>query len=124
MLSAAVAQQPAATDDKIGHPPPLSGPPPSSGSSPTQPDASAPQVGAPASKGYTGAYQPAGTPPQPYYTGPLPPPETGTGLSVAGPNGESRTVKAVPCSLAAKETDGSTTCVGIPDRSDQPPRRK
>jgi hypothetical protein len=23
-------------------------------------------------------------------------------------------VKAVPCSTAARETDGSTTCVGIP----------
>jgi hypothetical protein len=29
-------------------------------------------------------------------------------------------VKAVPCSTTAKETDGFTTCVGIPDNRARP----
>jgi hypothetical protein len=33
------------------------------------------------------------------------------------PDGSTKTVKAIPCSTAARETDGSTTCVGIPDES-------
>ncbi len=38
-----------------------------------------------------------------------------TGLDVVAEDGVStKTVKAVPCSTAARETDGSTTCVGIP----------
>jgi hypothetical protein len=28
----------------------------------------------------------------------------------------SKTVPARPCTTAAKETDGTTTCVGIPDK--------
>lgn len=76
------------------------------------PDAFA-QTDAP--KGYTGAYAPAGTPPTPYSTGPLPEVDTGTGRVVVEPDGSTRTVKAVPCSSAARETDGFTTCVGIPD---------
>jgi hypothetical protein len=41
-----------------------------------------------------------------------------TGLSKIADDGVStKTVGAVPCSKAAKETDGSTTCVGIPDGS-------
>lgn len=66
-------------------------------------------------KGYTGAYAPAGTPPTPYSTGPLPEVDTGTGRVLAEPDGSTRTVRAVPCSAAAHETDGTTTCVGIPD---------
>jgi hypothetical protein len=66
-------------------------------------------------KGYTGAYAPAGTPPTPYSTGPLPTIETGTGRVIAESDGSTKTVKAVPCSPTAHETDGFTTCVGIPD---------
>lgn len=65
-------------------------------------------------KGYTGAYQPAGTPPTPYSTGPLPKEDSGPGRDVADPEGSTKTVKAVPCSTAARETDGTTTCIGIP----------
>jgi hypothetical protein len=65
-------------------------------------------------KGYTGAYAPAGTPPTPYSTGPLPKVDDGSpGLDVAGPDGSTKSVKPVPCGAAARETDGSTTCVGI-----------
>jgi hypothetical protein len=39
-----------------------------------------------------------------------------TGLSRVAPDGVStKTVRAVPCSTAARETDGTTTCVGISD---------
>jgi hypothetical protein len=65
-------------------------------------------------KGYTGAYAPPGTPPTPYSTGPLPQVDNGSpGLDVAAPDGSTEEVKPVPCSTAASETDGSTTCVGI-----------
>ena len=124
--SATLAQQmPTPPGEAIGHPPPLSGPPPIAEPSPsTQPPTTAPtpQAGAAASKGYTGAYAPAGTPPTPYSTGPLPMVDTGTGLAIVAPDGVStKTVKAVPCGAAARETDGFTTCVGIADES---PRRK
>jgi hypothetical protein len=67
-----------------------------------------------APKGYTGSYAPAGTPPTPYSTGPLPKVDDGSpGLDVAGPDGSTKSVRPVPCSTAAQETDGSTTCVGI-----------
>lgn len=65
-------------------------------------------------KGYTGAYGSPG-PAKPYSTGPLPQIDTGTGLAVPGPNDSTKTVKAVPCGAAARESDGTTTCVGIPD---------
>src|SRR5712691_884535 len=61
---------------------------------------------------------PAGAPgpdvvPQP--GGPLNP-GTQTGRDVVASDGIStETVKAVPCSTVARETDGSTTCIGIPD---------
>jgi hypothetical protein len=63
---------------------------------------------------------PAGAPgpdvvPQP--GGPLNP-GTQTGRDVVASDGIStETVKAVPCSTVARETDGSTTCIGIPDRA-------
>ena len=124
MASAAPAQQ--SPGDTIGHPPPLPGPPPlSEPSSTTQstPAASTPRATEPAPKGYTGAYAPAGTPPTPYSTGPLPQADQGPGLNVIAADGVStRTVKAVPCGVAARETDGSTTCVGIPDQ--RPGRRR
>jgi hypothetical protein len=65
-------------------------------------------------KGYTGAYGPPG-PAKPYSTGPLPQIDTGTGRAVPGPDDTTKTEKAVPCSTAARESDGTTTCVGIPD---------
>ena len=51
-------------------------------------------------------------------------PGTTVGLDKVGDDGVStKTVKAVPCSTAARETDGSTTCVGIPDAGERRPRR-
>jgi hypothetical protein len=42
-------------------------------------------------------------------------PDTETGLDKVASDGVStKTVKAAPCSAAARETDGFTTCVGIP----------
>jgi hypothetical protein len=67
-----------------------------------------------APKGYTGAYAPAGTPPTPYSTGALPQIDDGSpGLDVAAPDGSTKEVRPVPCSTAAHETDGTTTCIGI-----------
>ena len=41
-----------------------------------------------------------------------------TGLDKVAPDGVStKTVRAVPCSTAARETDGTTTCIGIPEGS-------
>jgi hypothetical protein len=133
--SVALAQQSPDTSvgkpvgDAIGHPPPLPGPPPipepPAKTAPPPAAAAAPQAGEPAPKGNTGA--PAGTPPTPYSTGPLPTSSGGPGLNKVAPDGVStRTVKAVPCGTSARETDGSTTCVGIPDQSarDQSPRRR
>ena len=83
----------------------------------------APQASGAASKGYTGAYAPASdNAPSPVFNGPLPETTTGSGLNVVAQDGVStKTVKAVPCGLVARETDGSTTCVGI---SDEIPKRK
>jgi hypothetical protein len=119
------AQQPGGTTgDTIGHPPPLPGPPPISDpasttqAKPAAPVADAPKAGEPAAQGYTGAYAPPGPPPTPYYNGPLPLASSGPGLNVTDSDGVStRTVKAVPCTTSARETDGFTTCVGIPDHS-------
>jgi hypothetical protein len=125
LSSAALAQQsPGTTGDTIGRPPPLPGPPPISESStpPPAPAASTPQANQPAPKGYTGAYGPPG-PATPYSTGPLPVIDTGTGRVIVEPNGSTKTVKAVPCGTAARETDGFTTCVGIPDQSQKSRRR-
>jgi hypothetical protein len=48
----------------------------------------------------------------------LPEIDTGPGLDKVAPDGVStKTVKAVPCSTAARETDGTTTCIGIPEGS-------
>jgi hypothetical protein len=80
--------------------------------------ASTPKANEPAPKGYTGAYAPSSTPPTPYYNGPLPLATGGPGLNVTDSDGVStRTVKAVPCTVSARETDGFTTCVGIPDQT-------
>ena len=67
---------------------------------------------------------PAGSPgpdvvPEP--GGPLNP-GSQTGRDVVASDGIStKTVKAVPCSTVARETDGTTTCIGIPDA---PQRRR
>jgi hypothetical protein len=122
--SAALAQQ--STVDTIGRPPPLPGPPPlsePSSTTPPAPAASTPQATEPAPKGYIGAYGPPG-PAKPYSTGPLPAVDTARGRDVAGPDDSTKTVKAVPCGTAARETDGFTTCVGIPDQSPSPTRRR
>jgi hypothetical protein len=67
--------------------------------------------------GYASAYVPApgsGAVSDQLAGGPLPVTATGPGLNIVGPDGVStRTVRAVPCSTAAQETDGTTTCVGL-----------
>jgi hypothetical protein len=60
-------------------------------------------------------------PPAPNGAAPLPPtgllPSTTLGSDKTGDDRAStRTVKAVPCSTAASETDGFATCIGIPDK--------
>jgi hypothetical protein len=51
-----------------------------------------------------------------------------TGLARPGPGGVSTVIVAArPCGVAAHETDGTTTCIGIPDRSpnlSRPHRRR
>lgn len=93
--SAALAQQTGAPSvgGAIGSPPPLPGPPSVAASPPAviAPDAAAlPMVSRP-----------------------------DAGLDQVDADGVStKTVGAVPCGTAARETDGTTTCVGIiPDRS-------
>jgi hypothetical protein len=47
-----------------------------------------------------------------------------TGLSKPGPDGVSAVIVAArSCGVAAHETDGTTTCIGIPDRSPNLRRR-
>jgi hypothetical protein len=70
-----------------------------------------------APKGDTGASAPAPGAPGSQRV-PLPEIDTGPGLDKVAPDGVStKTVKAVPCSTAARETDGTTTCIGIPEGS-------
>src|SRR5258708_39624539 len=66
-----------------------------------------------ASKGYIGGYGPDAS--NRAFGGPVPEVYPGPGLDKVGPDGIStKVVKAVPCSTAARETDGTTTCIGIP----------
>src|SRR5882762_272754 len=77
-------------------------------------------------KGFTDTYAPAtsGTPSALPFGGPLPEVNTGPGLNIVGPDGvTTKTVKAVPCNLAARETDGTTTCVGISEGAKAKKRR-
>jgi hypothetical protein len=130
--SSTLAQQPGSgtTGETIGSPPPLPGPPPLTEPSAMPKPADTPaKSDAPAkgdaanTKGYLGAYAPAGSANTPYSTGPLPSQSAGPGLNVIAPDGAStKTVRAVPCSTSARETDGFTTCVGVPDQS--PSRRR
>ncbi len=114
IVSAAHAQQsPEPSGDAIGHPPPLPGPPPlSAPESATQPApaTATPRASEPAPKGYTGAYEPAGTPPKPYSKGSADP-------GVNTTDKEKALVRAAPCSVSAQETDGFTTCLGNTDQS-------
>jgi len=83
--------------------------PPAAGDS----SGAAPAVTAPPST--VGAAPPAGSPLNP---------ETAVGLDKVGDDGVStKTVKAVPCSTAARETDGTTTCIGIPETDSTRSRR-
>ncbi len=51
---------------------------------------------------------------------PLPLPSSSAGLNKTASDGVSTTtVPAVPCSTSARETDGTTTCVGIPGPIDR-----
>jgi hypothetical protein len=62
---------------------------------------------------YIGAYGPDD--PNRAFGGPVPEVYPGPGLDEVGSDGNStRVVKAIPCSTAARETDGTTTCIGIP----------
>jgi hypothetical protein len=64
-------------------------------------------------KGYTGAYGPDA--PNREFGGSVPEVFPGPGLDEVGPDGIStKVIKARPCSTAAQETDGTTTCIGIP----------
>jgi hypothetical protein len=67
--------------------------------------------------GYNGAYASApalGAVPNPPVAGSLPEAVRGPGLNIVGRDGVStKTVRAVPCSTVAQETDGTTTCVGL-----------
>jgi hypothetical protein len=52
-------------------------------------------------------------------------PGTTTGLDKVADDGVStKTVRAVPCGKVARETDGFTTCVGIPDQDPSPRMRR
>jgi hypothetical protein len=76
------------------------------------PKGDAPKGDAP--KGYIGAYGPDA--PDRAFGGPVPEIYLGPGRDIVGPDGNStKVVKAAPCSAAARETDGMTTCIGIPE---------
>ena len=109
LSSAAIAQQSPTTGDPIGHPPQIPGPPPNTGPAPISEPSSTTQP----AQGYTGAYGPPG-PATPYYTGPIQDEFTSTGRAVVGPDGSTKIVNAVPCTKASRETDGFTTCIGLP----------
>src|SRR5258708_25845471 len=92
--AALVQQSQGTTGDRLGHPPPLPGPPPiSEPSSTTEPPpaASTPGASESAPKGYAGAYAPVA-------------PTRDTGRAILGPDGSTEIVKAVPCSITARET--------------------
>jgi|ERR1700722_9895998 hypothetical protein len=77
-----------------------------------------------APKGDTGTSVPAPGAVPAWEPAALPEIDTGPGLDKVAPDGVStQTVKAVPCSTAARETDGTTTCVGIPERNAEAKRR-
>jgi hypothetical protein len=128
LSTVALAQQSAVppVGETIGHPPPLPAPPPipEPSSTAVPPLASEPIEKEPAPNGHAGAYAPADTPPSTYSKSTLPEVNSGPGLNKVAPDGSTKTVRAVPCSTAAHETDGFTTCVGIPDHSQRRHRRQ
>jgi hypothetical protein len=66
-----------------------------------------------APQGYIGAY--GLDAPNKDLGGPVPEVYPGPGRDEVGTDGIStKVVKAAPCSTAARETDGTTTCIGIP----------
>src|SRR5260370_24333675 len=83
------------------------------------------QGGAVPGSGATGS-GPAPSPPITGQSAPLPPPavqgiaaeapSSTVGMSRPAPDGSTKIVPARPCSRAARETDGTTTCIGIPER--------
>jgi hypothetical protein len=85
-------------------------------------------TGVPSAPKPTGGISPTALPKQPASgQGPTSPtafprvaeeaPFSPTGLSRPGPDGVSTVIVAAqPCGAAAHETDGTTTCIGIPDR--------
>jgi hypothetical protein len=77
---------------------------------------SAPTVGvAPSAPGP--AAMPRNSDVVPEQGGPLHP-AAQTGRDIVADDGVStKTVRAVPCGTAARETDGTTTCIGLPDAS-------
>jgi hypothetical protein len=96
LSSSALAQQAPSTTGTT-----TAAPPPASSSSTGVPiGGAAPEIGSPQYPGST------------------------VGLSKLGDDGVStKTVRAVPCSTAARETDGFTTCIGIPERGSRGSRR-
>lgn len=100
--------------ETIGHPPPIPSPPPL----PAPPPLSPPPTATKAAPTTSTTAAPPSTDIRPNQTPYLP--ESQVGLDkVAGDGVTTKTVKAVPCSTFARETDGSTTCVGI-----QPERKR
>jgi hypothetical protein len=66
-----------------------------------------------APQGYIGAYEPDS--PNKPSGGAVPDVYPGPGRDEVGPDGIStKVVKAAPCGTTAQETDGATTCIGIP----------
>jgi len=84
LLSDALAQQSPGTGDTIGHPPPIPGPPPISDPSSTMQPAPA-------------ASRPRASEPATFDAAILPQAYSGPGLNVPGPDGSTKTMKAVPC---------------------------
>jgi hypothetical protein len=98
LSTAALAQQSAPTlGETIGSPPPISGPPPAP--LPPPPDAA----------------------PQADHSAPPTPEKNANAVTDIDP--PKRVVKSVRCSASARETDGSTTCIGIPDERVRNKRR-
>jgi hypothetical protein len=122
--SAAFAQQlPGTAGETIGHPPSIAGPPSASDTSVAPRSGTAAPMGGPSEPTATGVnVSPAAPPASP--GGSVPAPISGPGLNVVASDGIStKTVRAVPCGRAARETDGFTTCVGIPDTGSSRRRR-
>jgi hypothetical protein len=69
----------------------------------------------------TGAPVPSSAPSALPFGGPLPEVNTGPGLNIDGVS--TKTVKAAPCRLAARETDGTTTCFRISEGAKAKKRR-